>query len=207
MGWLSDIAGLVTAGAGLAQAFGGRKTPRGVAEQTDTARQAALFAAASADPDSPMFRKLAALFAEQNRRANIQAIRGLFMTDRRAKARGDVGFGINPERRDEAVAQALSRNFQLGAERARFEARDTLTGAARGSTGAAGAFTNPNLMALRERDLSISGRAVGFEGLPKLAGGIERLFQQGPRGWSSQPMPREFWGDIWNSDSRFAGFG
>lgn len=206
MGWLSDIAGLVTAGAGLAKAFGGRKTPRGVAEQTDTARQAALFASAAADPESPTFRKLAALFAEQNRRTSIQAIQGLFKTSRRAKARGDVGFGINPERRDEAIAQALSRNFQLGAERARFEARDTLTGAARATTGAAGAFSYPNYLDVRERDLGIIDRAVGFGGLPKLAAGIERLFQQGPRGWSSQRQPEEFWGEIWNSDPRFTGF-
>ena len=206
MGWLSDIAGLVTAGAGLAKAFGGRKTPKGVAEQTDTARQAALFAAASANPDSPTFRKLAALFAEQNRRANIQGIENIFKQHRRSLARGGPGFFVNPERRDEAIAQALSRNFQISGEQARLEARKALLGAAEGSTGAARAFSYPNYLTTRERDLGISDRAVGFEGLPKLAAGIERLFQQGPRGWSSQRQPEEFWGEIWNTDPRFTGF-
>lgn len=205
--FLSAAANLITAGAGLVGAFRGRREPAVSREQAGIARQAAEFARLSVSPNDPRFRNLLALFEERNRRANIQAIRGLFMTDRRAKARGDVGFGINPERRDEAIAQALSRNFQLGAERARGETREAFLGAAEAGTGAARGLSVPSFLAAQYEGLRAKNLAGGIEAGGDVLRGLGDLFRQGPRGWSSQRQPEEFWGEVWNSDPRFAGFG
>ena len=205
--FLSSAANLLTAGAGLVGAFRGREEPAVSREQAGIARQAAEFANLSVSPDDPRFRNLQALFAERNRRANIQAIQALFKTSRRAKARGDVGFGINPERRDESIAQALSRNFQLGAERARDETRKAFLGASEAGTGASRAFSVPSFLAAENERLNAKNLAGGIESSSDILRSLGNLFQQGPRGWSSQRQPEEFWGSVWNSDPRFAGFG
>lgn len=205
--FLSTAANLLTAGAGLVGAFRGRREPAVSREQADISRQAAEFAQLSVSPNDPRFRNLLALFEEQNRRANIQAIQGLFKTSRRAKARGDVGFGINPERRDEAIAQALSRNFQLGAERARGETREAFLGASQAGAGAARGLSVPSFLAARYEALNTKNLATGIEAGGDVLRGLEDLFRTRRPLGRSEPMPREFWGEIWNEDPRFAGFG
>ena len=205
--FLSAAADIVTAGAGLVGAFRGRREPAVSREQADIARQAAEFARLSVSPNDPKFRNLLALFDERNRRANIQGIENIFKQHRRSLARGGPGFFVNPERRDEAVAQALSRNFQLGAERARGETREAFLGASEAGTGAARGLSVPSFLAARYEGLNTKNLATGIEAGGDLMRGLESLFRQGPRGWSPQRQPEEFWGEVWNSDPRFSAFG
>ena len=135
-----DIGDIVGGGFQLARAFGGRKASKSAKRARKTARQARRLAAAAADPTSPTFRNLAAQYDQENRRALIQGIDRIMRENARARARGDVGFGVNPERRDESRTQALARAFMQSREQARREARNTLLAASQGLTGTASAL-------------------------------------------------------------------
>ncbi len=205
-GFLSGVADLVTAGAGLVGAFRGRKEPAVSREQADIARQAAEFAELSVSPDDPRFKNLLALFDERNRRANIQAIGDVFKQHRRSLARGGPGFFVNPERRDESVAQALSRNFQLGAEGARNETRRAFLDASNASTGAASGLSDPAELAADYEALNRENLASGIEAGGDVLRSLGDVFSTRRTWGRSDPMPREFWGNIWNQDPRFTGW-
>lgn len=137
---IKDIYDAVGGGIQLARAFTGRKKSKSAKRARKTAKRAAKLARAAADPTSPTFRNLAGQYDAENRRALIQGIDRIMRENARTKARGGIGFGINPERRDESRTQALARAFMKSREGARREARDTLLAASHGLTGSAGAL-------------------------------------------------------------------
>ncbi len=88
------------------------------------------YAEASADPNSPYFKNLAALEEETIRRDSVANILKQITLQNRARARGQVAGAVTGERQDEARAGALAELFARGKEQSRFNARDQLTRAA-----------------------------------------------------------------------------
>jgi len=135
--WLSDTADVVGGGAQIARAFKGRGESKASKQARKAAKRAGRYATAAADPTSEPFRNLAGQYDTENRRALVQAVNRIMKENARERARGGVGFGINPERRDESRYKALARSFMESRENARREARNTLLGASQGLTGSA----------------------------------------------------------------------
>ena len=111
------------------QAGLGRETAGLAREQADLVR-------ASIDPTDKRFRNLAGLYEGLNRRASLTAIEDILRSNRRARARGDTSYGINPERRDEARTRAILDSFVRGREAANFRAAQGLSAGAQGLGGA-----------------------------------------------------------------------
>lgn len=128
----TDASNLATAGAQIYSAHKGQKESKASKRAQEAASASRGLAEAAADPTSSRFKNLEALFAEANRRASLEAIDRTMKLSNRARARGDIGFAVNPERRDESRYKALADTFILGKERARDEARRTLLGSAQG---------------------------------------------------------------------------
>ena len=125
----------------LADFLFGRSNPDkdipGLAEARAASQQAMRFSAAAADPNSPEFQNLAALYEGQRKRDLADSSSEIMKRNRFEKARGGVGFGINPERRDEARYGALTKGFAASGDMAREEARRSLLQSAGGSAQAA----------------------------------------------------------------------
>ena len=124
---------------GISEGFGGVDESKSEEQARKASKEAEALAVASADPTSAKFKNLAALFESADRRRSIESVQRTMRESSRARARGDVGFGINPERRDEARYGALAQAFMLAKERSRGEAREALLNASRAITGAGAA--------------------------------------------------------------------
>ena len=137
---------LPTVGAGIKLGFGIRELfrdveePPALAAQIAAAEQARSFAAAAADPSSPQFQALAGLNEQQRREELVGGIRRILQFNQRALARGGRGFFVSPERRDEAVSAALTRNFERARVEANINARNYLLNAAQAAGAVAGQF-------------------------------------------------------------------
>ena len=136
--FLKDIVDLIRAGVGLVKGLQGRDVPAGTNELLAAAARSAKFADAL-NPNSQMFKDLADEEEAQIRRDTVEGLRFLTTEQNRATGRGMRGI-LNPERRDEAIAQVTTRNFQTAKEDARGRAREFLSRAAQANIGAAGAF-------------------------------------------------------------------
>lgn len=181
---LGTAAALASGAGALIGAFRGAGRSSAEKDASRAADAALEFARAAADPTSSRFKNLAALFEEIDRRRSVEAIQRSMRESRRAKARGDVGFAINPERRDEARYGALAEAFMRAKEQSRLEARDTLMSAARGATGAAGAYPVATGYAGEQADFD--RRMIGFSSLPSLGAGV----QQALTAWGSRGNPQ-----------------
>jgi hypothetical protein len=93
----------------------------------------------------------------------------------RARARGDAGFVINPERRDEARYGGLMQSFATGKERAREEARNALLNSARAITGAGAAA--PVQAAQARQMANFDNRTAALSSLPFGVEALGDLFQ------------------------------
>lgn len=87
---------------------------------------------ASVNPDHPFFKNLSALMAEKLQEQAAKTIRETMIQDRRGRARGEAGFLVNPERRDESRMQALARAFMEARAKSQEMARSSLESAAQG---------------------------------------------------------------------------
>ncbi len=137
--WI-QAADLASSGLELAQMFGGRAESGESKSARRSAKEARRLASAAADPTSERFQNLSGLYDEENRRDLISAIDRIMRVSARARARGDTGFAVNPERRDESRYRALATAFMESKEASRREARDTLLASSRGITQSAGAL-------------------------------------------------------------------
>jgi len=126
MGFLSDLGNVIDAAAGAYGLFQGRDAEDDIPGLGDANK----YLKASVNPDDPLFKNLAAQWTSQNRRATSDAIRSIMSQNRRAQARGDPGFGINPERRDEANTKAIIDAHIKANESSRLYASQMLQGAA-----------------------------------------------------------------------------
>ena len=135
-----------------------------LSELAATNRQQRQFATASVTPDDPMFRNLSGLLEEKSKRDLAHSLNELMKASRRERSRG-YGPLINPERRDEARSQAISRGFVDAGISARDEARRGLLGAS-GAVGAAqpGLAQQINILANRssEEAQNRAGTAAGL---------------------------------------------
>lgn len=115
------LGNLVNIGAGLYNAF----------RDHDSASANAMsgMLGASVNPNDPRFRNLAALFAEKARNDAMRGIREYVTQAQRARARGGPNI-VNPERRDEFVANSISQAFMDAGNRGREMAAGTLSGTA-----------------------------------------------------------------------------
>lgn len=134
--FLKDVGGIVKAGAGIANLFGDKDEPEASKQSSRALNEAIKLAKASADPNSPAFKNLAALEEEALRVAAVKQIHDFLRQNQRNIARGGISGIVNPERRDEAVMQSLARAFQGARQTARDSARQTLSNAAGALTGA-----------------------------------------------------------------------
>jgi hypothetical protein len=180
--WISDVADIAGSGAQIARAFGGRKESKASKESRRSAKQARAYAQAAADPTSAPFRNLAGQYDRENRQALIQAIDRIMRDNAREKARGGVGFGINPERRDESRYKALARQFMDSREASRREARDTLLAAGGGITQSAQAL--PVAAGEQRAEGNFDRTGTGVAASVDLAKILAELFQGQPSGRS-----------------------
>jgi hypothetical protein len=123
-----DFGDIIDAGkavAGIVGMFDEQKAPKSTRQALD---QNQGIAAALMNPDDPMFQRLAAEHEARINRDFATGLRQLMTMDRRARARG-VGM-LNPERRDEAIAQASARGRADAGAKGRDAARAYLTNAA-----------------------------------------------------------------------------
>ncbi|MCB7127937.1 MAG: hypothetical protein J3T61_00160 [Candidatus Brocadiales bacterium] len=138
LGFLKDVVGLISTGVGIYQGLKGQDAPAGTDELLAAAARSAKFADAL-NPNSELFQQIAAEEDAESRRNLVEGLRFLTTEQNRATGRGMRGI-LNPERRDEAIAQVTARGFQTSKEESRQKARDFLTRAAQANIGAAGAF-------------------------------------------------------------------
>lgn len=199
--FLRDVPELFEAGGGLYKAAAGiRELGRTrnpydeipvLQAMVNAAEAARVYARDAANPESANFRNLAALTEAQDRGAAVENINRIMSENARARARGSVGFGINPERRDETRAKALTDAFRSARERARLVARDTLLAASQGAANAAGAYA-PSAGILGQYGQFNTERRAGqqeaigsaIEGLGPLTETLGQIFVDEP------PIPR-----------------
>ena len=146
---------------GALEAIGGGRSEELGFDQ-EAVEEALSLALAGADPKSPRFKRLARLLDARYRR---DLIRGTELTRdvySRARARGDVLGGVNPERRDEAIHRMLTSGFMEARERARMQARDTLLMASRAAAGAASPALAAQGQDLRSQGIGNIADLVGF---------------------------------------------
>lgn len=168
--WLSMVGPAVAGGSSLASMF---MSP----PENPYLKKGGKLIAAATDPTSRRFQNQAALIDEQQRGALIGAINDMIKQTNRAKARGDVSYGINPERRDEAKTMALLEAFARAKINSRLEARDTLLRA--GNAMMQGAYTGADLNdAQRMNQQNIAGSMGGLAQI--IANAIGDNQQQNP---------------------------
>ena len=109
-------------------------------QQSLQARQNALtYADAAANPDSPWFRNLSALYREASYPEIMRGVKEGMLQQQRLTARGvPVSFVRNPERRDESFYSSLARAYQGANVQSRTAAQNQLLGASRAAGGSAG---------------------------------------------------------------------
>ena len=152
----------------------------------NAAEAARVYADASVNPESPHFKNLAALEESSIRRDLITAINEIMKSNARAKASGRVGFGVNPERRDEARSGAIARAFAQAGEQSRRIASDKLAGASSRSAGAAGAFAPSFGPFAGYADMGRTYEASRTQQMGDLGQWIADILSGGP----SKPAPR-----------------
>lgn len=156
-----------------------------IQDMVDSAHASRVYASAAADPNSPYFKNLAALFDEKMRREAIEAIQRDIVMRRRASARGDIGAGINPERRDESKQRATALAFMAAKERAREDARASLQDASRSSAMAAYAYNPAASLHSRYGDIAANRRANAYGGLGETIQSLGAELDRVLRGGSS----------------------
>lgn len=108
-------------------------------QQSLQARTNALtYADAAANPDSPWFRNLSALYREAAFPEILRGVKAGMTQQQRLTARGvPVSFVRNPERRDEAFYSSLARMYSDATTKSRTAAGEHLLGASRAAVGGA----------------------------------------------------------------------
>jgi len=147
-------------------------------------QMAELFSKWAAQPNSRAFKNLEGIERERIQSGFIQSVQDIMRSDRAARARGDAGFGVNPERRDEAKYRAVLEANEASKSQARQMARDYLlagaTGqaaAAQGYGGAATMIDQGNLAIARDESARRDALAMQMGSLPETLQQLFSLFQ------------------------------
>lgn len=128
-GDLTDIIDLAETGYSIHEAFQGPETPKAYDAALSRGSE---YAAALADPDHPLFQKIAAQEEATIAHDFAEALQQMRIANQRATIRtGPRGGGaiFNPERRDEALAYAATRAVAENKRLARDQARGYLSSA------------------------------------------------------------------------------
>lgn len=139
-------------------------------EVRQAGRDISRIARALADPEDPMFQRLAAQEEGIITRDYARALRELGTANLRQTARtGGLGI-LNPERRDEALAGAFAKSLADRKQAARNQARAYLSSALTANRAVAGAFAPQIAADQRDRERQASGMQYLLD-----------LFQQRPQ--------------------------
>jgi len=198
LGWIQAIPAI----AGVAQSFIGRDAEseiKSLGPQLQALEDARVYREAAINPASPHHRALTALEEAAMKRNLIAAINEQIKQTNRSRARGALGAGINPERRDESLAGALANLMGVSGDQARSSASQKLNQAASSARGEAQGFNSINQIFAAFSDENKSDRFSGLDALGKLAKnpdiikGIESLFSKGGGGLTisddAMPLP------------------
>lgn len=179
--FLDTLGSIAKLGASAAALFGGRrnisKEIPTLQPSIDAAEAARVFGLAAANPDDPMFQNLASLFQEKIRRDTLSSIKEIIRQNNRAQARGAVGLGINPDRRDEAISSAIATQNELAKEQARLSARDYLLAASQGQAQAAQGFSGTFQPFQQFGDIAANQRASRLRALGEFPGQLSDVFR------------------------------
>ena len=141
---------------------------------------------AAGDPKSSRFVNQAAIHEEMRRKDLLSAINAMMRANRRARARGAIGIGVNPERRDEAVASAILRGFDRAGDQSRLDAQNTLMRQAQQVGASIPAYKTYGDITARQRS---GGYEAFFDMLGKMGGRSEP--QQMTQDWQGAYNPNE----------------
>ena len=190
MSALPHIGSAIQSGAGIASLFSKRDATSEIPvlqPMVDALHASQTYSEASADPTHPFAKNLAALLEGEQRRDMVTALKRIMIANRRASARGDVGFGVNPERRDEARSQALLKAFSEAKDRARLMASQQLSATAGQHRQTASAYGPLVNVFGQYADTNRANRAGGIEAIGELFKSIPGLFPQSSGGPTSLP--------------------
>ena len=191
-GTFGGLAQLAPAIGGIAALFGNKRDPYSdipmLQDWVNRLTAAKTYSEASLDESSPYFKNISAVQEEKNRSDLIAAIKQMMIQNRRAKARGSVGFGVNPERADETRSSMIAQGFYTAQQRARDQARSILMSAAQAQQGLAGAYAAPSQIFASSADAQRGDRAGIYEGIGKVISGLPDIFSGKSGG--SQPLMR-----------------
>lgn len=129
-----DFARAIT---GIIRNFGGVGKSSTMSAMEQRLAEAAVYSRAAGDPTSERFKGLHGQLTDLSRRNLVAGINEIMKANNRARARGALGVGINPERRDEALSSAILRGFQGAGDRAFGQTIQSLMASAQGMRGAA----------------------------------------------------------------------
>jgi hypothetical protein len=175
--WLSGAAALGSAVVGAASLFDDNDPPEGSRELSESARRAREISDILSNPNDPRFLSMVDTEEDRIRGDFAGALKQLRVANQRATARGGAPM-LNPERRDESIAQAAARGLEDARSRARDNARAYLTAAAQANQMSMGGFANVANIDARTDALSRMSRA---NGLQALFGGAYALGQPAPQ--------------------------
>lgn len=189
---LSGLGSLASAGAGVAslfkdQSFNPYENNPALIGMLRANKMAELFAKWAAMPNSQAFKNLEGLEREKIQAGFISSLRDIMRMNAVERARGGAGFGINPERRDEARYRAQLEANEAAKSNARTTARQYLLTAAQGQAAAAqgygpaaGILGDASMFnfktGIEQQDATI--RAL--EGLPQALQDFVNIFQGQP---------------------------
>lgn len=197
-----DLAGAGTAAGGLLGAIGniiplfrdvdvGREIPTLQLAADQAAAQAAYSQALAQGPGNRYFDALSQIYEQEGVNEFLRAIEDVSRANRRARARGAIGIGINPERADEARLSALARMRPQAGIIGREVASRQLERAA-GTAGQAGQTAALGFPAFREAALRQREREVSrFPAIGDVIAGVGRLaniFTQGGQPQGASPI-------------------
>ena len=190
------IGSLGNVGSGLYSSFRKEPIPYGIQEGAQAAQNASTYMAASADPNSPYFRNIAATEEQRGRNDLIASIDRIM---REIASRGASGRGtINPERRDETIWGLLTRGFQEAGMKAREMARTQLLNMAGGeqrNAAAYGTFVQPSMLnSLFNRENQNKGLSTAFTGIERIGEYIGSKKKPGTKDFGTASVPDAFRG-------------
>jgi hypothetical protein len=177
---------------GAASLFKDNDEPAGSAELRAGAGRAKEISDILSSPNDPRFLQMVDQEEGRIRGDFAEAMKNLRVSNQRAMARGGAPM-LNPERRDEAIAQASARGLEEARSRARDNARAYLTAAAQANQMSMGGFAQS---ASIDGTMDALGRMNRSNALQTIFGGVNALAQPAAR---TQPGQQTVGGKLFGS--------
>jgi hypothetical protein len=147
------------------------------------------------NPDDLLYKQLVAEGETASKADLAEAIRQIAIRNRRDTARTGMGI-LNPERRDESLAQAFAKSYESSRLNARLAARNYLAQAAGLNANTASMFGNlmqaSMLQGALNRGQTASGLQALFTGLGKVPSILDSQFGDKPLNGSSSTVSQPY---------------